>query len=61
MNVSQEILNKPGSLNAEESAQVKLHAEAGYAVLKDSPFSGPIVEAVRQHHERMDGPGYPMP
>jgi len=59
MTVPQKILNKPGQLNAEEFAQVKLHAEAGYAMLNDIPLPWPIAEAVRQHHERMDGSGYP--
>jgi putative nucleotidyltransferase with HDIG domain len=59
MSVAPEILNKPGRLNAEESARVRLHVEAGYAVLKDIPFPWPIAEVVRQHHERMDGSGYP--
>jgi putative nucleotidyltransferase with HDIG domain len=59
MTVSQEILNKPGRLNAEESAQVNLHPETGYDILKDIPFPWPIAEVVRQHHERMDGSGYP--
>jgi len=59
MAVSQEVLNKPGRLDAEESAQLILHPEAGYAILKDIPFPWPIAEAVRQHHERMDGSGYP--
>jgi putative nucleotidyltransferase with HDIG domain len=59
MTVPQEILNKPGRLNAEESGQVKLHAEAGYIILKEIEFPWPIAEVVRQHHERMDGSGYP--
>ena len=59
MAVSQEILNKPGRLNAEESDQVKLHSETGYAILKNIPFPWPIAEVVWQHHERMDGSGYP--
>ena len=59
MIVSQEILNKPGRLTAEEFAQVKLHPQAGYLILKDIPFRWPIAEAVRQHHERMNGSGYP--
>ena len=59
MTVSQKILNKPGGLNAEESAQVKLHAEAGYVMLNSIPLPWPIAEVVRQHHERMDGSGYP--
>ncbi|MDR3752975.1 MAG: HD-GYP domain-containing protein [Terracidiphilus sp.] len=59
MTVSQEILNKPGRLNAEEFLQVKLHATAGHAILKHIRFSWPIAETVLQHHERMDGSGYP--
>ena len=59
MTVSQEILNKPGQLNAEEYFQMKSHAEAGHAILKDIRFPWPTAEAVLQHHERMDGSGYP--
>ena len=59
MTVSQEILNKPGKLSAEEFFQMKLHAEAGHAILKDIRFPWPVAEAVLQHHERMDGSGYP--
>jgi putative nucleotidyltransferase with HDIG domain len=59
MTVSQEILNKPGQLNAEEFFQMKLHAEAGHAILRDIRFPWPIAETVLQHHERMDGSGYP--
>jgi putative nucleotidyltransferase with HDIG domain len=59
MTVSKEVLNKPGQLNAEEFFQMKLHAEAGHAILKDIRFPWPVAEAVLQHHERMDGSGYP--
>ncbi len=59
MTVSREILNKPGQLNAEEFFQMKLHAVAGHAILKDIRFPWPIAETVLQHHERMDGSGYP--
>ncbi|MGD0939099.1 MAG: HD-GYP domain-containing protein [Terracidiphilus sp.] len=59
MTVSRQILTKPGRLNAAESAQVKRHAEAGYAILKNIEFPWPIAEVVRQHHERLDGSGYP--
>jgi putative nucleotidyltransferase with HDIG domain len=59
MTVSQEILHKPGQLNADEYLQVKLHADAGHAILKDIRFPWPVAEAVLQHHERMDGSGYP--
>ncbi len=59
MTVSREILNKPGRLDAEEVFQMKLHAAAGHAILKDIRFPWPIAEGVLQHHERMDGSGYP--
>ena len=36
------------------------HAQAGYDILKDVPFPTPVAEIIRQHHERMDGSGYPQ-
>jgi hypothetical protein len=54
-----EILTKPSQLNALEMSLVEAHAEAGYQILKDIPFPWPLAEAVRQHHERLDGSGYP--
>jgi PAS domain S-box-containing protein/putative nucleotidyltransferase with HDIG domain len=57
--VPQEILNKPGTLNALEWSFVKTHAEASYVILKNIEFYLPIAEIVRQHHERLDGSGYP--
>ncbi|MCX7069171.1 MAG: HD-GYP domain-containing protein [Methylococcales bacterium] len=54
-----EILSKPSKLSNEEYALIKLHVEAGYAVLKDVDFPWSIARAVREHHERMDGSGYP--
>jgi putative nucleotidyltransferase with HDIG domain len=59
MTVSKEILDKPGQLNAEEFSRMKSHAEAGHAILKDIRFPWPVAETVLQHHERMDGSGYP--
>ncbi len=38
---------------------VQGHVEAGYQILKDIPFPWPIAEMVYQHHERLDGSGYP--
>ena len=38
---------------------IREHPNTGYEILKDVPFSWPIAEAVRQHHERLDGSGYP--
>jgi PAS domain S-box-containing protein len=55
-----EILTKPGRLTAEEYKLVKEHPETGYTILKDIPFNGPIADIVRQHHEKLDGSGYPL-
>jgi putative two-component system response regulator len=54
-----EILRKPGHLNDEELNTVKEHPKAGYDILKDVDFPWPIAEMVHQHHERLDGSGYP--
>lgn len=54
-----EILTKPGRLSEVEYAMVKTHAKAGYDILKGIEFPFPLAEIVYQHHERMDGSGYP--
>jgi HD-GYP domain-containing protein (c-di-GMP phosphodiesterase class II) len=36
------------------------HSEAGYDMVKNIPFEGPIAQIIEQHHERMDGSGYPL-
>lgn len=54
-----EILSKPGRLNELEFSLIKQHPQAGYELLKNISFPWPIAEAVRQHHERLDGSGYP--
>ncbi|HKB59799.1 MAG TPA: HD domain-containing phosphohydrolase [Gallionellaceae bacterium] len=55
-----EILTKPGRLTAVEYDLVKEHAERGYQILKDVQFPLPIADIIRQHHERIDGSGYPQ-
>ncbi len=55
-----EILTKPGKLNALEMQMVRQHPETGYEILKDIPFFWPIALMVYQHHERLDGSGYPQ-
>ncbi|MBI4808252.1 MAG: HD domain-containing protein [Nitrosomonadales bacterium] len=55
-----EILSKPGRLNEIEYSLIKMHPQAGYDILKGVDFSWPIAEMVLQHHERMDGSGYPQ-
>ena len=60
MAVPSEILTKPSRLTDLEMQMVQGHVEAGYQILKDIPFPWPIADMVRQHHERLDGSGYPL-
>jgi putative nucleotidyltransferase with HDIG domain len=57
--VPSEILTKPTHLTELEMKMDQEHAETGYQILKDIPFPWPIAEMVHQHHERLDGSGYP--
>jgi PAS domain S-box-containing protein len=57
--VPAEILSKPGRLNPIEYEMVRTHAQQGYEVLKSIDFPWPVAEVARQHHERIDGSGYP--
>jgi diguanylate cyclase (GGDEF)-like protein len=54
-----EILSRPGKLTEPEMQLVRTHAMAGYNILRDIPFPWPVAQMVRQHHERLDGSGYP--
>jgi len=54
-----EILSKPGRLSDMEMNIVRTHAQQGFEILKDIEFDWPVAEVIRQHHERMDGSGYP--
>ena len=58
--VPAEILSKPGRLDNEEFNLIKTHARASYDILKNIHFPWPIAEIVLQHHERLDGSGYPQ-
>ena len=55
-----EVLSKPSRLNEIETRIVQEHARMGYDILKDVRFPWPIADIARQHHERMDGSGYPQ-
>lgn len=56
-----EILEKPGSLTAEEFEIIKRHPEDGYQLMRDARhMSTQILDIIRLHHERMDGSGYPF-
>lgn len=54
-----EILSKPGRLNDIEFELVKSHPQTGFDIIKDIQFPWPIAQMVLQHHERLDGSGYP--
>jgi putative nucleotidyltransferase with HDIG domain len=60
MSVPSEILSKPGRLTEMEFNFVKLHPRSGYDILKETGLSYPVAEIVLQHHERMNGSGYPQ-
>lgn len=59
LRVSAEILTKPGQLSDAEFALIREHPEQGFEILSHIDFPWPIAEIVYQHHERMDGTGYP--
>lgn len=58
--VPAEILNKPSQLNELEFSFIKLHSEVGYNILKDIDFPWPIAQIILQHHEKINGSGYPF-
>ncbi|MGC9385049.1 MAG: HD domain-containing phosphohydrolase, partial [Kosmotogaceae bacterium] len=57
--VPSEILNKPGELTKLEFEMIKSHPINGYELLKDIEFDLPLALYIKQHHERLDGSGYP--
>jgi putative nucleotidyltransferase with HDIG domain len=54
-----EILVKPGKISELETLIIQTHPAAGWEILKDISFPWPIAQIALQHHERMDGSGYP--
>jgi len=54
-----EILSKPGRLSELEFKMVRQHVQNCYDILKDIQYPFPLAEAIYQHHERLDGTGYP--
>jgi putative nucleotidyltransferase with HDIG domain len=57
--VPAEILSKPGRISDIERGFIRTHPQVGYDILKSIDFPWPIAEIVLQHHERMNGSGYP--
>lgn len=57
--VPSEILTKPTRLTPTEMTLIRIHPQVGYDILKTIEFPWPIAEIIYQHHERLDGSGYP--
>ncbi|MFC1938758.1 HD domain-containing phosphohydrolase [Chloroflexota bacterium] len=60
VSVPSEILCNPNGLSADEFNIIKMHPTLGYEVLKGLDLPWPIAQIVHQHHERLDGSGYPL-
>ncbi len=54
------ILSKPGRITEYEFGMIKSHPQVGYDILKQIEFPWPVAQMVYQHHERIDGSGYPQ-
>jgi len=59
VSIPAEILSKPGVINDSEFSLIKQHPQAGFEILKSIDFKWPVAEIVLQHHERINGSGYP--
>ena len=59
IHIPAEILSKPARLSEIEFAMIKSHTNVGYEILNDIDFPWPIAQMAYQHHERLDGSGYP--
>lgn len=59
ISIPTEILTKPSALNPLEVAMLRSHAQAGYDILKPLSFPWPVARIIMEHHERVDGSGYP--
>ncbi|MBN2403641.1 MAG: PAS domain S-box protein [Spirochaetes bacterium] len=60
VNIPAEILSKPGRLSDIEFSLIKMHPRVAFDILKEIDFPWPIADMVYQHHERLDGSGYPQ-
>jgi PAS domain S-box-containing protein len=59
LSIPAEILSKPGRLSEMELGLIRTHPQAGYDIMKDVEFPWPVARIILEHHERMDGSGYP--
>jgi putative two-component system response regulator len=60
ISIPSEILSKPGKLTEIEFGLIKTHSQVGYELLQPIDFPWPVADIVHQHHEKMDGSGYPQ-
>ena len=60
INVPAELLSKPGKLTPLEYNLIQTHVQSGYEIMKGIKFPWPIAQIILQHHERLDGSGYPQ-
>ena len=60
INLPASVLNRPGRLLKIEYDMVKTHSKLGYDMISQIDFPGPVADIVLQHHERLDGSGYPQ-
>jgi len=58
--VPADFLSRPGILRQEELSIIQMHPQVGYEILKHLDQDWPVAVIIRQHHERMDGSGYPL-
>jgi putative two-component system response regulator len=58
--VPADILTRPGELSAAEMSLIRVHCQVGFDILKNVEFPWPLADMVFQHHERVDGSGYPQ-
>ena len=59
INVPSSILTRPGKISEIEFDMTKIHPQIGYEILKNIDFPWPIADIILQHHEKLDGSGYP--
>jgi putative nucleotidyltransferase with HDIG domain len=60
ISIPSEILNRPGGLSEVEFQLIRSHPQVGYDIVKDVRFPWPVAQMILQHHERLDGSGYPQ-
>ncbi|MBI3445794.1 MAG: HD domain-containing protein [Magnetospirillum sp.] len=60
IHIPAEFLSRPGKLSAEVHKVIRMHPQMGWEIMRDIEFPWPVADMIRQHHERLDGTGYPQ-